>query len=288
MTDAPIPACIVIPSQPHHAEGLKKLLSDERVQISMKLLPNWQFEEMKVEDAFIAVMRQQCGYAAGEASALRTLMGALRRDRKLYEFAPIWFENDQVAAVSAKLIQQQAQEQANVEAIKAIEDERNNQLRAQRNAVELKLRKENGPRANALRDRIHNLIHDLPKNAVEKAERRSVEAERLFPQYSAWLNKRVADQWETAEVTSNIDDFGVVEWNGRSLDGVIIKTMVKQRNRIRGANETDCFFFGLVDDVEFVMQRDPFALQCDNSERAVTNWKVRRQFVSKWNWEPEH
>jgi hypothetical protein len=55
-----------------------------------------------------------------------------------------------------------------------------------------------------------------------------------------------------------------------------------------GAYDTGCFFFGLVDDVEFSMQRDPFALECANSDSAVTNWKVniRRQFKSKWNWEP--
>jgi tetratricopeptide (TPR) repeat protein len=278
MTDAPTPACIVTPSHAV-AEGLKKLLSDQRVKISLKLLPNWQFVDMKVEDAFIALMKQQCGYVAGEESALRSLMSALRRERKLYEFAPLWFETGQVDAVSAELIRKEQQQQALAKARVATG-------KARKDAVELKLRKENGPRANALRDRIHNLIHDLPRDAAEKAGRRAVEGEHLFPQYLTWLNKRFADQWETAEVTSEVDEFGAVEWNGRPLDGVIVKTMVKQRNRIRGVNETDCFLFGLVDDVEFAMQRDPFALQCDGSDRAITNWKVRRQFASKWNWEP--
>jgi hypothetical protein len=54
------------------------------------------------------LVKQQCGYAAGEASGLRTLMGALRREKELYEFAPIWFETDQVDAVSAELIRQNA------------------------------------------------------------------------------------------------------------------------------------------------------------------------------------
>jgi hypothetical protein len=187
------------------------------------------------------------------------------------------------------LIRRRDQEEANAKAQKEIDKERIEQLQDQKNAVEAKLRKENGPRANALRDRIHNLIHELPKNAAEGAqrrtERRAVETERLFPQYSDWLNKRFADQWETAEVTLEIDDFGTLEWNGRPLDGIIVKTLVKQRNRIRGAIKADCFLFGLVDDVEFSMWRDLFAVECDNSERVITDWKVRRQFVSKWNWE---
>jgi hypothetical protein len=216
-------------------------------------------------------------------------MGALRNERKLYEFAPIWFETDQVDAVSSKLVRQRDQAEANAKAQKEIDKERNKQLEDQKNTVEAKLRRENGPRANALRDRIHNLIQDLPKNAAEEAqrrtERRAVEMEHLFPQYLTWLNKRFGDRWETAAVTSDIDDFGALEWNGRPLDGMIVRTMVKQRNRIRGEIKTDCFLFGLVDDVEFSMWRDLFTVECEKSERLLTDWKVRRQFVSKWNWE---
>jgi tetratricopeptide (TPR) repeat protein len=279
VTDAPVPACVIIPARADHTtEGLKKLLVDHRVQISMKLLPDWQFVERKGGEAYIVLMRQQCGYVAGEESALRTFMGALGRERKRYEFAPLWFETSQVDAVSAELDRKKRQEQANEDAITKIDKEH-------KTAVELKLRKENGPRANPLRDRIHNLIHDLPQDAAEEAQRRGIETGRLFPQYLNWLKKSFSGQWETTEVTSEVSDFGVVEWNGRPLDGVIVKTMVKQRNRERGENKTDCFLFGLVDDVEFTMQRDPISIPCDGP---ITNWKVRRQFASKWNWEPEH
>jgi hypothetical protein len=58
-------------------------------------------------------MRQQCGYVAGEESALRTFMGALGRERKRYEFAPLWFETSQVDAVSAELDRKKRQEQEN-------------------------------------------------------------------------------------------------------------------------------------------------------------------------------
>ena len=194
----------------------------------MKLLPNWQFVDMGVEDAYIALNRQQCGYASGEASALRNLMVALRRERKLYEFAPIWFETDQVDAVSAELIRRRDQDENRNKAEKEIDKERSKQLQAEKTATEVKLRKDNAPRANAHRDRIHNLIRDLPKNAAEKAERRAVETGRFFPLYLNWLNKRFAEQWETDEVTSEVNDFGDVEWNGRPLDGVIVHTMVNK------------------------------------------------------------
>ena len=292
VTEASLPACIVTPPRTDHVEGLKELLLRERVRISNKLLPDWQFVEMKVEDAFIAIMKQQCGYVAGDASALRTMMDALRRERKPYEFAPVWFETDNVANLSAELIRKKDQQEIDKKAKKDLADKRNEQMQGQKTAIEAKLRKENGPRAQALRDRIHNLIHDLPKDAAEKAEPRTVDAEHavesLFPDYSAWLDKRLADQWETIEVTSDVDDFGVVQWNGRPLDGIIVKTMVKQKNRILGEYGAGCFLMGIVDDVEFSMQRDPITLQCNNNERPITNWKVRRQFKSKWNWELDH
>ena len=71
VTEGSLPACVVTPPRTDHVEGLKELLLRERVTISNKLLPDWQFVEMKVEDAFIAIMKQQCGYVAGDASALR-------------------------------------------------------------------------------------------------------------------------------------------------------------------------------------------------------------------------
>jgi hypothetical protein len=231
--------------------------------------------EMKVEDAFIASMKQQCGYVVGDASALRTVMDALRREHKLYEFAPVWFDNDKVASLSADLIRRKDRDDNALKAEKEMEGK-------QKAEWEVRVRRENGPRAQALKVRIHNLA----KEAAEKTERRGVGAEHLFPGYSAWLSRRFADQWETTEITSDVGDFGVGQWNGRPLDGVIVKTTVKQRNRLLGAYDAACFFFGLVDDVEFSMQRDSFALECGNSERAITNWKVRRQFKSKWNWEP--
>ena len=116
---------------------------------------------------------------------------------------------------------------------------------------------------------------------------RFIDVERLFGDYVIWLNERLSEQWETIEVSSSVEDFGRVEWNGRPLDAVIARTNIKQRNRIKGEYQTGCFLFGLVDDAEFSMERDPFAFGCENVERGITMWKVRRQFKSTWNWEPE-
>ena len=68
------------------------------------------------------------GTGTGEASALRTVMDALRRERKLYEFAPVWFETGEVANLSAELIRKKDQGAAAAKAKTEIDAERNKQL----------------------------------------------------------------------------------------------------------------------------------------------------------------
>jgi hypothetical protein len=70
----------------------------DQESISRRLRFDWNIINVTVESAFVALTRQQCGYAAGDASALRRLMLALRRDDRKYEFAPIWFSAEDVIA----------------------------------------------------------------------------------------------------------------------------------------------------------------------------------------------
>ncbi len=50
-----------------------------------------------------------------------------------------------------------------------------------------------------------------------------------------------------------------------------------------GKYEDHCYMFGFVDDREFGMQREPFAVDCDGGIRAVSKWKVAEKFQSQWN-----
>ena len=104
-----------------------------------------------------------------------------------------------------------------------------------------------------------NGIHDFVKALAEK---RASDKD----DYSNWLNRRFADHWETFEVTSDVADFGIVQWSGRPLDAIMVKTVIQQKTRLLGQYARDCFMFGLVDDVEFAMQRDLFAVNCDNTD----------------------
>jgi hypothetical protein len=89
--------------------------------------------------------------------------------------------------------------------------------------------------------------------------------------------------WETFNVTSDVADFGSVQWNGRPLDAIIVKSVIQQKNRVLGKYEDNCFMFGLVEDVEFAMQREPFSVACESGNKVMTTWKVGKKFQSQWN-----
>ena len=79
VTDMGIPACAI--AGDHITEvGLVELLQRDKEFISPRLRFDWNIVNMTVDNAFVALSRQQCGYAAGDANTLRTLMLALRRD----------------------------------------------------------------------------------------------------------------------------------------------------------------------------------------------------------------
>lgn len=126
---------------------------------------------------------------------------------------------------------------------------------------------------------MRNGIHDIVKGLAEK---RLNDTNQFFPAYSNWLSRRFEDQWETFNVSSDVADFGTVQWNGRPVDAIIVKSVIQQKNRILGKYEDHCYMFGLVDDREFAMQRDPFGLDCE-SLNALNKWKVGEKFQSQWN-----
>jgi hypothetical protein len=91
--------------------------------------------------------------------------------------------------------------------------------KVKKSEIERKLREANGTKARGLMNHIHDLVSGM-------AEKRPVDNGDLFPTYSKWLDRRFADQWETFNVSSDVADFGVVQWENRPLDAVVVKTIV--------------------------------------------------------------
>jgi hypothetical protein len=282
VTDVGSPACAI--AGDHVTEvGLPELLQRNKKFISRRLRFDWNIITMTTDNAFVALTRQQCGYAAGDANTLRTLMLALRRDDKKYEFAPVWFATDDVTAAGINEIKRRdALEKAKTDQAN-IDETLRRQQEAQKHVTEDELRGESGPRARALRDQVDGVVKADAFKPLTDKPRRATETQVLFPTFASWLDRRFDDQWETTDVVSEIADYGKVQWNGRTLDGIIVQTKVTQKNRIKGVYETSCFILGMVKDDEFSMLRDMFGVPCGSSSATLEDWKSRREFTSLWN-----
>jgi hypothetical protein len=282
VSDSPA-ACVINPTQVEQIDGVEELLRRNRDLIAPKLTSDWQFVQTTADLAFRGLQRQQCGYAAGEADVLRTLTNALRRENISYSFAPVWFEVRDVEQATFDTrdsreqdIRKQAEKDRAQKDQSALDAIRLADKQSQKGEVERGLRQKNGARARGLMNSIHDFVRGL-------AEKRLNDNNDFFPNYSNWLNRRFADQWETFNVSSDVADFGTVQWNGRPVDAIIVKSVVQQKNRILGKYEDHCYEFGLVDDREFTMQRDPFAVDCDSGASTINKWKVGEKFQSQWN-----
>jgi tetratricopeptide (TPR) repeat protein len=294
VSDAAIPACVI--AADHVTQrGLEELLQRNKDLISRQLRFEWTSVEATLDSAFLSLSKEQCGYAVANAAGLRTLMLALRRDGKKYEFAPLWFPTEEVIAAGTEAVVTEREKIERQEEDAQIREAIRRQQQAQKDAITEKLRNQNGAQARGLRDRIQKLtkdaadkpLSDKVKDATDKSlpdkPRRAIETQKQFPSFTAWLNKRFDAQWETTEVTSDIADYGTVQWKGRSLEGIVVRTQIQQKNAIMGARQTDCFTFGLVNDDEFNVERDFFDVGCSNDRNVIADWKARRQFNSLWN-----
>jgi peptidoglycan hydrolase-like protein with peptidoglycan-binding domain/uncharacterized protein YecT (DUF1311 family) len=279
--DSPL-ACVVNPSPPELADGIKELLHRKQDLIAPKLTSDWQFVQGTTDLAFHGLQKHDCGYVAGDSAVLREIMDALRREKIQYAFAPVWFEqrdvqqatfdtnNKREEAIRTQTLIDRAKKAEEELAAKRLADKQ-----SEKSVIERALRQKNGVRARGLMNTIHDFVRGL-------AEKRLVDTEEFFQNYSRWLNRRFGDQWETFNVSSDVTDFGTVQWNGRPVDAIIVKSVIQQKNRILGKYEDQCFMFGFVDDREFTMQRDPFDVDCDSGS-AVNRWKVGEKFQSQWN-----
>jgi len=280
--DIPI-ACVVPGIGNKDVIGLNELLSRNEDVVAPRLTSAWKFIETSPDLAFLGLQRKQCGYVAGDAGALKTIMTALRREPQLsYAFAPVWWEQKELAQAAFDVSDKATQELKKKEQLdqarkdqEALENERTRKKQIEKTEIENKLRVQNGVRARGLMNEIGDFVTEL-------ADKRRKDKDHVFPNYSNWLDQRFEEGWETFNVSSEVLDFGELKWQNRTLDGIIIKTNVQQKNRVLGKYETRCFAFGLIDDTEFKMKRDQFAVPCGDVA-FMSSWKIGKEFHSGWN-----
>jgi hypothetical protein len=275
-------ACVVTPQETNRVDGMKELVSRNSYVIAPKLTADWRFIEVTADLAYLGLQRHQCGYVVADADGLRSIAEALRRDSIKYVFAAVWWEGKEVDQATFDVrdkTEQEIRKQAELDRAQKeqqqLEEQRSKNLEADKTEKEQKLRQANSVRARGLMNEVAGFVKDL-------AEKRKDDANRFFASYSNWLNARFSDQWETYNVTSDIADFGTVQWDRRALDAVVVRSVIQQKNRILGRYEDKCFMFGVVSDPEFAMNRDPIVADCKD-ERSINRWQIGESFQSQWN-----
>lgn len=99
---------------------------------------------------------------------------------------------------------------------------------------------------------------------------------------AALFRNDLGDRWEKMSENSELADYGVADWKGRSLETVFSRVSIRLKNRLLGDYKDRCYLFGQINDVEFSMSREPIVLPCDDGA-GLTAWQTGHGFKSFWN-----
>ena len=81
--------------------------------------------------------------------------------------------------------------------------------------------------------------------------------------------------------TITLKPHGILTWQTRRLEAILVNVTVKLKNRRLGAYDNKCFTLAQAIDSEFNMYRTPLTTKC-TSGSLVERWKTGKQFKSLW------
>ncbi|MER9602785.1 hypothetical protein [Mesorhizobium sp. M0243] len=241
-----------------------------------------------VEAAYQEIRRDKCRILYGSSATLKAVTDALTRDSVNFAYAPIWFDQNDVAAAQAKF-ELARQDQVKSEQTARVAAEEAKRVAAQRlqdeqkskSAQEAALRQKNGALAAALLNMFSDGLKTAVLNEAAKTQSPSeVNIAALFPEFTSWNRQLGQDAWTATDVVSSVDNYGTVNWKSRNLEAIIIKTVVKTASAERGEYKDECFVFGAVIDNEFKMVRDPYEARCEKD--TSSDWAVGHELKSLW------
>ncbi len=263
-------------------EAHEQVLRAHAPQLTEELKGPPTFVATSVEASFIASKRGQCGAVYASGTELQTVAAALRRDNLPFRYFPVWVspvevEASQKALADAKArdVQQEADRRRRVEDEKRLASERNQDEKTFKAQRQADLQREHGALARAFEGALGNEMKEF-------VEGRSERAGVKYPALALWLRSQLQDRWELMTVETELVDYGVSEFKGRSLETAFARTNLKMRNRILGEYRTHCFVTAFVSDKEFSMDREPFVEACDQAEKSILTYRQGQRFTSRW------
>jgi hypothetical protein len=241
-----------------------------------------------IDKAYEDVRHEQCRVLYASAPNLKAASEALARDGVQFAFAPVWLDNSDAASTAVKLNAAKQEEVKAAEAKRVAADEEK-RIAAQReedeknskSARQADLRQKNGPAATALLNIFSDGLKRTVLGTADKANPPSgINIQTLFPEFAKWSAGLAHDDWKATDATSEVQDYGTVNWKGRNLYGIVLKATVKMASAERGQYKDECFLFGAVVDNEFQMVRDPYESKCNTDTSA--DWAIGHELQSLW------
>lgn len=106
----------------------------------------------------------------------------------------------------------------------------------------------------------------------------------ILPEFAKWYQGQKAAGWEllTDGYGVELADYGLVQWQGRSVEAVVSQITIKMKHGDLGKYEDTCFLVGLIADKEFARSREPILEDCKDSDARVIQWKTAHSFESRW------
>ncbi len=237
------------------------------------------------DGAFVSAKRGRCGAVYASAADLKTVADGLQRDGTKHRFLSLWFtpaeiqsSSDAIKAEPAAAEKQMAERQR-----KQAEDAKIGAMRAADETATLAARqaasrKQYGATATAAAARIAaevNGFTDSPEDQTQVAVHK-------FPNFAALFRDDLGDRWEKMSENSELADYGVADWKGRSLETVFSRLNIRLKNRILGDYKDRCYVFGQINDTEFDATREHIVLPCDD-EADLAAWQTEHGFKSFWS-----
>lgn len=238
---------------------------------------------MDSETAFAAAQRGQCAGIYADAPTLKTFVAALKRIGVDYAMTPIWVDTAEVeeetarlAAIEAEQIELAAQRAQQAEAASAILEAQTADQRSELEKRQAALRAEYQERSDAGHKDIADMVRAMVGSGL------SVPLQQWFPETHDHLSRLLHDRWALTDLSTELSDYGTANWQGRSVDSVLVQVDIKRENALAGIYGDDCFVLGWLIDTEFRVNRDAFEAPCSDVQ-GLQSWRSARGFESVWN-----
>ncbi|MGA0598440.1 peptidoglycan-binding protein [Enterovirga sp. CN4-39] len=272
--------CEALPRDERDAHEL--LLKPTAARLANELNGPPTFVATSADAAFLAAKRGQCGAIYAGSGDLRDLVTAMRRDGIGFRYLSVWIDPEEIAGAKkavadarTKESQQQADRRRRVEDDRRVEEEKQKDDAVVRARKQAELQQQNGALARAFEGLLRAEMKDY-------LEGRSDKAARKYPPLAAWYDEQLGNRWELVSVDTNLADYGMADFKGRSLETAFARTAIKLRNRIRGEYAEHCFVTGFISDTEFSMDREPFLDRCEDAGPGLAEYARAERFVSRW------